>query len=101
MSNWEKKIRPLHDRVIVKRLEAESKTEGGIIIPETAKEKPQKGEVVAVGKGIVTKEGALLEMDVKVGDTVLFGKWAATEVRVEGHELLVMKEDDIIAVINS
>lgn len=92
-------IRPLHDRVVVKRLEAEEKTAGGIIIPDTAKEKPIQGEVVAVGSGTRTEDGKVLPMDVKVGDIILFGKWSGTEVKIEGDELLVMKESDIIAVL--
>lgn len=95
------KMRPLHDRVIVKRVAEESKTAGGIIIPDTAKEKPSEGEVIAVGNGTVLQDGSLRALEVKVGDRVLFGKWAATEVKVNGEELLVMKEDDIIAVISA
>lgn len=94
-------IRPLHDRVIIKRLAEESKTAGGIIIPDTAKEKPSEGEVIAVGNGITMQDGTLRPLEVKVGDKVLFGKWAATEVKVGSEEMLVMKEDDIIAVINN
>jgi chaperonin GroES len=97
----ELKIRPLHDRVIVKRLDAEEKTAGGIIIPDNAKEKPQQGEVLAVGKGVVTQEGTVLPMDVKVGDRVLFPKWGSDEVKIDGEEFLVMEESKIIAVINS
>ncbi|HSD40553.1 MAG TPA: co-chaperone GroES [Burkholderiales bacterium] len=93
------KIRPLHDRVIVKRLEAESKTAGGIVIPDTAGEKPDQGEVVAVGPGKKTEEGKVLPMDVKVGDRILFGKYSGTTVKVEGTELLVMREEDIMGVI--
>ena len=92
-------IRPLHDRIIVERLEEETTTAAGIIIPDSAKEKPQQGNVVAVGKGKVTEDGKVLPLDVKVGDKVLFGKYAGTEVKVDGEELLVMKEDDIMAVI--
>lgn len=95
------KMRPLHDRVIIKRLAAEEKTAGGIIIPDTAKEKPQQGEVIAVGTGAITADGTIRPLDVKVGDRVLFGKWGATEVKIEGEELLVMKEEDIIAVVNA
>jgi chaperonin GroES len=93
------KIRPLHDRVIVKRLEAESKSAGGIVIPDTAGEKPDQGEVVAVGPGKKTDEGKVLPMDVKVGDRILFGKYSGTTVKVEGTELLVMREEDIMGVV--
>ena len=92
-------IRPLHDRLIVERLEEETTTASGIIIPDTAKEKPQQGKVVAVGKGKKTEEGKLIAMDVKVGDKVLFGKYAGTEVNVEGKEYLMMREDDIMGII--
>ena len=93
------KIRPLHDRVIVKRLEAESKSAGGIVIPDTAGEKPDQGEVVAVGPGKKNEDGKILPMDVKVGDRILFGKYSGTTVKVEGTELLVMREEDIMGVI--
>jgi len=93
------KIRPLHDRVIVKRLEAESKSAGGIVIPDTAGEKPDQGEVVAVGPGKKTEEGKVLPMDVTVGDRILFGKYSGTTVKVEGTELLVMREEDIMGVV--
>ena len=93
------KFRPLHDRVVVKRIEAEDKTTGGIIIPDTAKEKPQEGEVVAVGPGARDVSGNLVPLDVKAGDRVLFGKWSGTEVRIDGEDLLVMKESDIMGVI--
>lgn len=93
------KLRPLQDRIIVKRLEEESKTAGGILIPDTAKEKPQRGEVVSVGKGKVTEEGKVLPMDVKAGDKVLFGKYAGTEIKIEGEDYLIMREDDILGVI--
>jgi chaperonin GroES len=93
------KLRPLQDRIIVKRLEEESKTAGGILIPDTAKEKPQRGEIVAVGKGKVAEDGKLLPMDVKVGDNVLFGKYAGTEIKIEGDDFLIMREDDILGVI--
>jgi chaperonin GroES len=93
------KFRPLHDRVVVKRIEAEDKTKGGIIIPDTAKEKPQEGEVVAVGPGGRDENGKLITMDVKAGDRVLFGKWSGTEVKLDGDELLIMKESDIMGVI--
>ncbi len=93
------KIRPLHDRVIVKRNDAETKTASGIIIPDTAKEKPQEGEVIAVGSGIRKEDGTLAPLDVKEGDKVLFGKYAGTEIKIDGDELLMMKEDDILGVI--
>jgi chaperonin GroES len=93
------KFRPLHDRVIVKRVEAEEKSKGGIIIPDTAKEKPQQGEVVAVGPGGRDENGKLVPMDLKAGDRVLFGKWSGTEVKLDGEELLIMKESDIMGVI--
>mgnify|MGYP005836862027 FL=1 len=93
------KIRPLQDRVIVKRLEEEEKTKGGIIIPDTAKEKPQEGKVIAVGKGKVTEDGKVIPLDVKVGDKILFGKYAGTEVKIEGEEHLIMREEDILGVI--
>jgi chaperonin GroES len=92
-------FRPLHDRVVVKRVEAEEKTKGGIIIPDTAKEKPSQGEVTAVGPGGRDETGKLIPMDVKVGDRVLFGKWSGSEVTIEGQELLIMKESDIMGVL--
>jgi chaperonin GroES len=92
-------VRPLHDRVVVRRIESDEKTAGGIIIPDTAKEKPQQGEVLAVGPGARAESGQIISMDVKVGDIVLFGKWSGTEVTIEGEELLVMKESDIIGII--
>jgi chaperonin GroES len=92
-------FRPLHDRVVVRRVESEEKTKGGIIIPDTAKEKPQEGEVVAVGTGIRDDKGSLVALDVKAGDRVLFGKWSGTEVKVNGEDLLIMKESDIMGVI--
>ncbi|HEY2227863.1 MAG TPA: co-chaperone GroES [Xanthobacteraceae bacterium] len=92
-------FRPLHDRVVVQRIDAEEKTKGGIIIPDTAKEKPQEGKVVAVGPGGREESGQLIKPDVKVGDRVLFGKWSGTEVRIDGEELLIMKESDIMGVI--
>lgn len=92
-------LRPLQDRIIVKRVDEETKTAGGIFIPETAKEKPQRGQVVAAGKGKKTEDGKVLPLDVKVGDTVLFGKYAGTEVKVDGEEYLMMREDDILAVV--
>jgi chaperonin GroES len=92
-------FRPLHDRVVVKRLEAETKTLGGIIIPDTAKEKPQEGEIVAVGPGARDEAGKLVPLDVKAGNKVLFGKWSGTEVKIDGQDLLIMKESDILGVI--
>src|ERR671921_769212 len=93
------KFRPLHDRVVVRRLEAEEKTKGGIIIPDTAKEKPQEGEIVAVGPGGRDESGKLIPIDVKAGDRVLFGKWSGTEVKIDGEELLIMKESDIMGIV--
>ena len=93
------KFRPLHDRVVVKRIDAEEKSKGGIIIPDTAKEKPQEGEVVAVGPGGRDENGKLITIDIKAGDRVLFGKWSGTEVKLDGDELLIMKESDIMGVI--
>jgi len=93
------KFRPLHDRVVVKRIDADEKTSGGIIIPDTAKEKPQQGEVVAVGPGGRDESGKLTPIDVKVRDVVLFGKWSGTEVKIDGEDLLIMKESDIMGVI--
>ncbi|MCW2308135.1 co-chaperone GroES [Rhodobium gokarnense] len=93
------KFRPLHDRVVVRRVESEEKTAGGIIIPDTAKEKPQEGEVVAVGQGARSEAGELIAMDVKAGDRVLFGKWSGTEVKIDGEDVLIMKESDIMGVI--
>ena len=93
------KIRPLQDRVIVKRLEEEQKTSGGIIIPDTAKEKPQKGEIIAAGPGKRNEDGKVQPLDIKAGDKVLFSKYAGTEIKVEGDELLIMREDDIMGVI--
>jgi chaperonin GroES len=92
-------IRPLHDRIIVERLEEETKTAGGIIIPDTAKEKPQQGKVIAIGKGKRTEDGKLLPLDVKVGDKILFGKYSGTEIKIEGKEFLMMREDDVLGVI--
>ncbi len=94
------KFRPLHDRIVVKRITAEEKTAGGIIIPDTAKEKPMEGEVVAVGPGARNEQGAIVALDVKAGDRVLFGKWSGTEVKLDGEELLIMKESDIMGVID-
>ncbi|MFA7060795.1 MAG: co-chaperone GroES [Pedobacter sp.] len=92
-------LRPLQDRIIVKRVEEETKTAGGLFIPETAKEKPQRGEIVAVGNGKKTEDGKVLPLDVKVGDVVLFGKYAGTEIKVDGADFLMMREDDILAVV--
>ena len=92
-------FRPLHDRVLVRRVEAEEKTAGGIIIPDTAKEKPQEGEVVAAGSGTKTEDGKILPLDVKAGDKILFGKWSGTEVKVNGEDLLIMKESDILGIL--
>jgi chaperonin GroES len=93
------KFRPLHDRVVVKRIEAEDKTTGGIIIPDTAKEKPSQGEIVAVGPGGRDEAGRVIPIDLKVGDRVLFGKWSGTEVKIDNAELLIMKENDIMGVV--
>ncbi|WP_135465779.1 co-chaperone GroES [Crenalkalicoccus roseus] len=95
------KFRPLHDRVLVRRVNAEEKTAGGIIIPDTAKEKPQEGEVIAVGAGTLNDKGELRPLDVKPGDRVLFGKWSGTEVKIGGEELLIMKESDIMGIIEN
>jgi chaperonin GroES len=95
------RFRPLHDRVVVRRVDAEEKTAGGIIIPDTAKEKPQQGEVLAVGPGKRDETGKLVPLDVKAGDQILFGKWSGTEVKVDGEDLLIMKEDDIMGVVES
>ena len=93
------KFRPLHDRVVVQRVDAEEKTKGGIIIPDTAKEKPMEGEVVAVGPGARDETGKLVPLDVKSGDRILFGKWSGTEVKLDGEELLIMKESDIMGIV--
>jgi chaperonin GroES len=93
------KFRPLHDRVVIRRIEGEEKTKGGIIIPDTAKEKPQEGEVIALGPGGRDESGKLVPLDVRAGDRVLFGKWSGTEVKIDGEELLIMKESDIMGVI--
>jgi chaperonin GroES len=93
------KFRPLHDRIVVRRIDAEEKTAGGIIIPDTAKEKPQQGEVIAVGPGARDEQGKLTPLDVKAGDIVLFGKWSGSEVKIDGEELLIMKESDIMGVL--
>jgi chaperonin GroES len=93
------KFRPLHDRIVVKRIDAEQKTAGGIIIPDTAKEKPQQGEVIAVGPGARNEAGQIVPLDVQAGDRVLFGKWSGTEVKIDGEDLLIMKESDIMGVL--
>jgi chaperonin GroES len=92
-------FRPLHDRVVVKRLEGEEKTKGGIIIPDSAKEKPQEGEIVAVGPGARDETGKLVPLDVKAGDRILFGKWSGTEVKIDGQDLLIMKESDVLGIV--
>jgi chaperonin GroES len=93
-------FRPLHDRVAIRRLEGEDKSKGGIIIPDTVKEKPQQGEVIAVGPGVRNEAGTLVPLDVKVGDTVLFGKWSGTEVTIDGQDLVIMKEADLMGVLD-
>jgi chaperonin GroES len=93
------KFRPLHDRVVVRRVESEERTAGGIIIPDTAKEKPQEGEVIAVGPGGRDESGKLIPIDVKVGDRILFGKWSGTEVKIDGEDLLIMKESDVMGIV--
>jgi chaperonin GroES len=95
------KFRPLHDRVVVRRIESEEKTAGGIIIPDTAKEKPQQGEIIAVGPGARNEKGERIPIDLKAGDRVLFGKWSGTEVRLDGQDLLIMKEADILGVLEN
>ena len=92
-------FRPLHDRVLVRRVEAEEKTAGGIIIPDTAQEKPQEGEVISVGSGARSDEGKVTPLDVKAGDTILFGKWSGSEVKLEGEDLIIMKESDILGIV--
>lgn len=93
-------FRPLHDRIVVKRINAEEKSSGGIIIPDTAQEKPQQGEVTAVGRGARNEKGEIVPLDVKVGDVVLFGKWSGTEVKINGEELLIMKESDVMGILD-
>lgn len=93
------KFRPLHDRVLVKRIDSEEKTAGGIIIPDSAQEKPMEGEVIAIGTGLRTEDGKVIPLDVKSGDRILFGKWSGTEVKLDGEELLVMKESDIMGIV--
>ena len=92
-------FRPLHDRVVVKRLESEEKTKGGIIIPDSAKEKPQEGKIIAVGPGARDESGKLVPLDLKVGDNILFGKWSGSEVKIDGEDLLIMKESDVLGVV--
>jgi len=94
-------FRPLHDRVVVKRVDAEEKTKGGIIIPDTAKEKPQEGEVIAVGPGARDESGKLIPVDLKAGDRILFGKWSGTEIKLDGRDLLIMKESDVMGIVES
>jgi chaperonin GroES len=94
-------FRPLHDRVLVRRIDAEARTAGGIIIPDTAKEKPQQGEIVAAGPGARNEQGQLVPLDIKAGDRVLFGKWSGTEVKIDGEELLIMKESDLLGVVET
>lgn len=100
MARAEVGVRPLHDRVLVRRTPEETKTAGGIIIPDTAKEKPQRGEIVATGKGRVTEEGKVTPLDVKIGDKILFGKYSGTELKLNGEEYLMMKEEDILGIMN-
>ena len=95
------KFRPLHDRVVVKRVDAEEKTKGGIIIPDTAKEKPQEGEVIAAGPGARDESGKLIPLDLKAGDRILFGKWSGTEIKIDGEDLLIMKESDVMGVVEA
>ena len=95
------KFRPLHDRVVVKRIDAEEKTTGGIIIPDTAKEKPQEGEVIAVGPGARDESGKLIPIDLKAGDRILFGTWSGTEIKIEGEDLIIMKENDVMGVVET
>ena len=94
-------FRPLHDRVLVRRVEAEEKTAGGIIIPDTVKEKPQEGKIIAVGSGTRSEDGKITPLDVKAGDRILFGKWSGTEVRIDGEDLLIMKESDILGIVET
>ena len=95
------KFRPLHDRVVVRRVKSEEKTAGGIIIPDTAQEKPQEGEIIAVGPGARDEAGKLVPLDVKTGDRILFGKWSGTEVKIDGEDLLIMKESDVMGIVES
>ena len=100
MANAELNVRPLHDRILVKRMTEEEKTAGGIIIPDSAKEKPQRGKVVATGKGRVTEDGKVLPLEVQSGDAILFGKYSGTELKLEGEEFLMMREEDVLGVLN-
>ena len=100
MANAELNVRPLHDRILVRRMSEEETTAGGIIIPDSAKEKPQKGKVVATGKGRVTEDGKILPLEVKSGDSILFGKYSGTELKLEGEEFLMMREEDVLGVLN-
>ena len=100
MAKTEVGVRPLHDRILVRRMAEEEKTAGGLFIPDTAKEKPQRGEIIACGKGRVTEDGKTLPLEVKVGDRVLFGKWSGAELKLNGEELIMMKEEDVLGVIN-
>ena len=95
------KFRPLHDRVVIRRIESDTKSAGGIIIPDTAKEKPQEGEVIAVGPGVRDDNGKIVALDVKAGDRVLFGKWSGTEVKISGEDLIIMKESDILGILET
>jgi chaperonin GroES len=95
------KFRPLHDRILVRRVESDERTKGGIIIPDTAKEKPQEGEVIATGPGARNEQGEIVALDVKVGDRVLFGKWSGTEIRLDGEDLLIMKESDVMGILDA
>ena len=100
MATTQVKVRPLHDRILVRRTKEEDKTAGGIIIPDTAKEKPQRGEIVATGKGRVTEDGKVLDLEVKAGDQVLFSKYAGTELKLDGEEFLMMREEDVLGILN-
>jgi chaperonin GroES len=93
-------VRPLHDRILVKRMAEEEKTAGGLFIPDTAKEKPQRGEIIATGKGRITEDGTVLPLEVKAGDKILFGKYAGTELKIDGHEFIMMREEDVLGVLN-
>lgn len=100
MSKTEVGVRPLHDRILVKRMAEEEKTAGGLFIPDTAKEKPQKGEIIATGKGRITEDGKVLPLEVKIGDKVMFSKYAGTELKIEGQEFLMMREEDVLGIFN-
>jgi chaperonin GroES len=101
MASSKSKIRPLHDRLIVERLDGEEKTAGGLFIPDTAKEKPQQGRVVSVGKGRVREDGTVQSLDVKAGDKILFGKYSGTEIKIDGNEFLIMREDDVLGIVEA